>query len=156
MNVIYKEGPYHTRHDSNSNKITYNHSRILRVKGEDQEDLGLPLLHESVAEGALDALGIVGDVMLVKVDFAGAKEELASVTEGLGTGDTGADGVLGKLLVEHLNGELEALETVNLEGMLGLVNLIGLGLRLEVADILLHDHHCVRRSTREKRWWNEP
>ena len=114
----------------------------LRVEGEDEEDLGLSLLDEGVAEGALDALGIVGNAVLVKVDFAGAEEELAGVAEGLGTGDTGIDGVLGKLLVINLDEELEALETVNLEGMLGLVHLIGLGLSREFADILLHDHHC--------------
>ena len=116
----------------------------LRVEGEDKEDLGLSLLGEGVAEGALDALGIVGDAVLVEVDVAGSEEELASVTKGLGTGDTGADSVLGKLLVVNLDKELEALETVNLEGMLGLVNLIGLGLSLEFTNILLHDHHCKK------------
>lgn len=114
----------------------------LRVEGEDEEDLGLSLLGEGVAEGALDALGIVGDAVLVEVNEAGTEKELASVAKGLGTGDAGVDGVLGKLLVENLNVELEALETVNLEGMLGLVNLVGLGLSLELADVLLHDHHC--------------
>ena len=114
----------------------------LRVEGEDEEDLGLSFLDEGVAEGAFDALGIICDAVLVEVDFAGAEEELAGVAEGLGTGDTGIDGVLGKLLVVNLDEELEALEAVNLEGMLGLVNLIGLGLGLEFADILLHDHHC--------------
>lgn len=116
----------------------------LRVEGEDKEDLGLSLLGEGVAEGALDALGIVCDAVLVEVNVAGSEEELASVTKGLGTGDTGADGVLGKLLVVNLDKELEALETVYLEGMLGFVNLIGLGLSLEFTDILLHDHHCKK------------
>ena len=114
----------------------------LRVEGEDKEDLGLSLLGEGVAEGALDALGIVGDAVLVKVDVAGAEEELVAVAKGLGAGDAAADGVLGKLVVVYLNEELEALEAVNLEGMLGLVNLVGLGLGLEFTDILLHDHHC--------------
>ena len=113
----------------------------LRVEGEDEEDLGLSLLGEGVAEGALDALGIVGDAVLVEVDVAGAEEELVAVAKGLGAGDAAAYGVLGKLFVINLNEELEALEAVNLEGMLGLVNLIGLGLGLEFADILLHDHH---------------
>ena len=114
----------------------------LRVEGEDEEDLRLSLLGEGVAEGTLDSLGIVGDAVLVEVNEAGTEKELASVAKGLGTGDAGADGVLGKLLVENLNVELEALEVINLEGMLGLVNLISLGLGLEFANILLHNHHC--------------
>ena len=123
----------------------------LRVEGEDEEDLGLSFLGEGVAEGALDALGIVGDAVLVEVDEAGTQKELASVAKGLGTGNAGADGVLSKLLVENLNVELEALEIVNLEGMLGLVNLVGLGLGGEFTNILLHDHHC-KKSLYEFRW----
>ena len=44
---------------------------------------------------------------------AGSEEELACVAEGLGAGDAGIDGVLGKLLIEDLNVQLEALEVVN-------------------------------------------
>ena len=111
----------------------------------DQKDLGLSLLYESVAEGALDALGVVGDAVLVEMNQAGTEEELACVTEGLGAGDAGIDGVLGKLLVVDLNVQLEALEAVNLEGVLGLVDLAGLGLCGELTDILLHDQHCGER-----------